>query len=63
MGVSRGVLRRVLICVGVLLSVAGLSACGGGGDGSSVSGGGGGGGTITTSNITLPTSVQVVSAN
>ena len=58
-------MRRVLVCVGVVWSVLGLSACGGGGDGSAASGGGGGGGggTITSSSISLPTSVQVVTSN
>lgn len=56
-------MRRLLVCLGMLISVAGLSACGGGGDDTSASSGGGGGGTVTTSNITLPTSVQVVSSN
>lgn len=58
-------MRRLLVCLGMLISVAGLSACGGGGDGTTVSGGGGdsGGSTVTTSSITLPTSVQVVSSN
>ncbi len=46
-------MRRFAFWVFFALSVLGLAACGGGG----------GGGTITTSNITLPTSVQVVSAN
>jgi len=55
-------MRRLLVCLGMLISVAGLTACGGGGDDSSASSGGGGG-TVTTSNITLPTSVQVVSSN
>jgi hypothetical protein len=37
-----------------------LTACGGGGSSSS---GGGGGEPVTTSNINLPTSVQVVAPN
>jgi ABC-type glycerol-3-phosphate transport system substrate-binding protein len=59
-------MRYVLICLGLLLSVMGLSACGGGGDSATVSDGGGSdgsGGTVTSSSITLPTSVQVVSSN
>lgn len=50
------------------LAVVSLAACGGGGgstastDGGSGGGGGGGGSTVTTSSITLPTSVEVVSA-
>lgn len=57
-------MRRVLLCVGLLMSVAGLAACGGGGgDASASSGGGGGGGAVTQSNISLPTSVQVVTSN
>ncbi|HEX5355819.1 MAG TPA: hypothetical protein VFW93_06360 [Aquabacterium sp.] len=44
------------------LSVLGLSACGGGGSSSSGSSDGGGT-TVTSSNITLPSSVQVVSAH
>lgn len=57
-------MRRVLVSLSVILCALGLSACGGGGS-SDVSGGGGGGGggTVTTSNITLPSSVQVVTTN
>lgn len=43
------------------LAVVSLVACGGGG-GSTASTGGGSGGSVTTSSITLPTSVEVVSA-
>ena len=57
-------MRRVLVSLSVMLCVAGLSACGGGGSSDvSGSGGGGGGGSVTTSNITLPSSVQVVTTN
>ncbi len=58
-------MRRVVLCVGLVISLMGLSACGGGGGSSSASnnGGNGVGGTVTQSNITLPTSVQVVSTN
>ena len=59
-------MRRALVCLGMLLSIAGLTACGGGGgDASSASSGGGGGGGTTlsgASNIVLPSSVQVVTA-
>lgn len=55
-------MRRFALVVGFALSVLGLSACGGGG-GSSTSSGGGGGDAVTQSNITLPSSVQVVSAH
>lgn len=48
------------------LAVVSLAACGGGGGSTAStdggSGGGGGGSTVTTSSITLPTSVEVVSA-
>lgn len=43
------------------LAVVSLAACGGGG-GSTASTGGDSGGSVTTSSITLPTSVEVVSA-
>lgn len=43
------------------LAVVSLAACGGGG-GSTSSTGGDSGGSVTTSSITLPTSVEVVSA-
>lgn len=56
-------MRRVLVCVGLLVSVMGLTACGGGGGDSSASSGGGGGGAVTQSNISLPTSVQVVTSH
>lgn len=55
-------MRVVLVSLSVMLSALAVSACGGGGS-SDVSGAGGGGGTVTTSNITLPSSVQVVTTN
>lgn len=54
-------MRRFAFLVFFALSGLGLSACGGGGGGSSTSSGGGD--AVTQSNITLPSSVQVVSAN
>lgn len=44
------------------LAVVSLVACGGGGGSTASTGGDSGGGTVTTSSITLPTSVEVVSA-
>lgn len=55
-------MRRFALLVFFALSVLGLSACGGGGSSSSGSSDGGGT-TVTSSNITLPSSVQVVSAH
>lgn len=54
-------MRRFALVVGFALSVLGLSACGGGGGGGTTSSGGGD--AVTQSNITLPSSVQVVSAH
>jgi hypothetical protein len=58
-------MRRVLLGWCLVLTAVALSACGGGGGSTSASSGGGGGGgaAITSSSITLPSSVQVVSAN
>ncbi|MGC4060417.1 MAG: hypothetical protein QM749_06025 [Aquabacterium sp.] len=60
-------MRRVLLCLGLVSVLCGLTACGAGGGGSdSASAGGGGGGSgsaITSSSISLPSSVQVVSAH
>jgi hypothetical protein len=57
-------MRRVLLCLGMLSVLWGLTACGAGGGGSDdASSGGGGGSAITSSNISLPSSVQVVSAH
>ncbi len=53
-------MRRFALWVFFALSVLGLAACGGGGGSSTSSGGGD---AVTQSNITLPSSVQVVSAN
>jgi ABC-type glycerol-3-phosphate transport system substrate-binding protein len=53
-------MRRFALFVAFALSVLGLSACGGGGSSSTSSGGGS---AVTQSNITLPNSVQVVSAH
>lgn len=55
-------MRRFVLVIGFALSVLGLSACGGGGGGGS-STSSGGGDAVTQSNITLPSSVQVVSAH
>lgn len=56
-------MRRVILGWGLVLTAVALSACGGGGSSSpSASSGGDSGGTITSSSITLPSSVQVVSA-
>lgn len=55
-------MRRFALLIALAMSVLGLSACGGGGS-SSTSSNGGDGGTVTQSNITLPSSVQVVSAH
>ncbi len=52
---------KVVGSVAAGLAVASLAACGGGSSTAS-SGGSSGGGTVTTSSITLPTSVEVVSA-
>lgn len=56
-------MRRCSLLVLFALSVLGLTACGGGGSSSASGSSGGGGGAVTSSNITLPSSVQVVSAN
>ena len=57
-------MRRLCLCLVSLLVSMGLMACGGGdSSASSGSGGGGGGSTVTLSNISLPSSVQVVSAH
>lgn len=53
-------MRRFALFLVFALSVLGLSACGGGGGDSAASSGGG---SVTQSNITLPSSVQVVSAH
>ncbi|MDE2593302.1 MAG: hypothetical protein KGL57_03610 [Burkholderiales bacterium] len=53
---------KVVGAVAASLTVASLAACGGGGSSTASSGGSSGGGTVTTSSITLPTSVEVVSA-
>ena len=59
-------MRRLLLCLGSVFALWGLTACGGG-DGAGASGGGSGTGgsssAITSSNISLPSSVQVVSAH
>lgn len=55
-------MRRFVLFIAFALSVLGLSACGGGGGASSTSSNGGGS-SVTQSNITLPSSVQVVSAH
>lgn len=58
-------MRRVILGWCLVLTAVTLSACGGGG-GSPIptpDSSGGGGGAITSSSITLPSSVQVVSAN
>lgn len=52
---------KVVGSVAACLAVASLAACGGGASTAS-SGGSTGGSTVTTSSITLPTSVEVVSA-
>ncbi|WP_290644714.1 hypothetical protein [Aquabacterium sp.] len=54
-------MRRFVLFIAFALSVLGLSACGGGGASSTSSNGGGS--SVTQSNITLPSSVQVVSAH
>lgn len=56
-------MRRVLLCLGMLSVLWSLTACGAGGGGSDSASSGGSGGTITSSNISLPSSVQVVSAH
>lgn len=57
-------MRRLMLCLGSMFVLWGLTACGGGSGGDpSTSGGGGSSGTITSSNISLPSSVQVVSAH
>lgn len=65
-------MRRFAVCLvkrlggfAAALAVLSVSACGGGGSSSTASddSGGGGGSTVTSSSISLPTSVQVVSAN
>ena len=58
-------LVKSLGCFAAALAVLSVSACGGGGSSSTASGdsGGGDGSTVTSSSISLPTSVQVVSAN
>jgi hypothetical protein len=58
-------MRRFVLCLGVVMSVMGLSACGGGDTATASSGGSGGSGgaPLTSSSISLPTSVQVVTSN
>lgn len=56
-------MRRFILGLSLSVTALALSACGGGGSSTASSGGGGGGGTVTSSNITLPSSVQVVSAH
>lgn len=53
-------MRRVILGWCLVLTAVALSACGGGSTADSPSGGGS---TVTSSSITLPSSVQVVSAN
>lgn len=55
-------MRRVILGWCLVLTAVSLSACGGGGSVAPDSSGGGGS-TVTSSSITLPSSVQVVSAN
>lgn len=54
-------MRRFILGLGLSVTALVLSACGGGGGSSSASSGGGG--AVTSSSITLPSSVQVVSAH
>lgn len=64
-------MRRFAVCLvkrlggfAAALAVLSVSACGGGGASSTAADdSGGGGSTVTSSSISLPTSVQVVSAN
>lgn len=62
-----GLVQRWCSRVAMVMVSSGLLACGGGGGGDSTSnnnvGGGGGGSAVTQSNITLPTSVEVVTTN
>lgn len=55
-------MRRFILSLGLSVTALVLSACGGGGGGSSDASSGGGG-AVTSSSITLPSSVQVVSAH
>lgn len=50
--------RKAVSCVLAAFAVVSLSACGGGGGGDTAAAGT----PVTTSNITLPTSVEVVTA-
>lgn len=60
-------IAKTTACLGTALALSALTACGGGSSDTVSSGGGGGGGgggaPITSSSITLPTTVQVVSAH
>lgn len=59
-------LVKSLGCLGVALAVLSVSACGGGSSSTASGddgGSSGGGSPVTSSSISLPTSVQVVSAN
>lgn len=52
-------MRRISLALGFGLVLLGLTACGGGG-GSSSTAGSGGGNAVTSSTVSLPSSVQVV---